>query len=181
MGDGVSLGLLHAASSFALFQRPDSFLDMVRPGMALFGVYPDPQFNGSDALDLRPAISFKTRIIYVKKLKKGDSAGYNRAYVAKEPTWVATLPVGHTDGLPRDAVKGARVRIGDKLYPFIATVSASHSIVEIGREPEAEAGAVATVFDWQAGSRPEDMSSACGASVYDLTMHLNPLLPRKVV
>ncbi len=95
--------------------------------------------------------------------------------------WVATLPVGHADGWPRTAPKGAKVRIKDDLYPVIASVSASHCIVEIGGEERIKIGDVATFFDAQPGSRPEDISEACGASVYDLTMHLSPLLPRRFV
>ncbi len=53
--------------------------------------------------------------------------------------------------------------------------------MEIGPEPKVEVGDVVTLFDWQDGSRPEDVSAACGATVYDLTMHLNPLLPRRIV
>jgi alanine racemase len=132
-------------------------------------------------LDLRPALSLKARVIYVKKLRAGDSAGYNRAYIAKDEVWVATVPVGHADGWPRTAPKGAKVRVNGELYPVIAAVSASHCIVEIGKEERVKIGDVATFFDAQQGSRPEDVSEACGASVYDLTMHLNPLLPRRIV
>ena len=64
---------------------------------------------------------------------------------------------------------------------MIASVSASHTIVELGPERAASIGDVATLFDWEPGSRPEDVSEACGASVYDLLMHLNPLLPRRMV
>jgi alanine racemase len=178
---GVKLGRKHAASSFGLFQRPDAFLDMVRPGMAVYGVYSEPEFRRLGTLDLRPAVSLKARVAYVKRLPKGDSAGYNRAYMAKDDVWVATLPVGHTDGLPREAAQGARVRIGGALYKIVATVSASHCIVEIGSEQRVKIGDEATIFDWQEGSRPEDVSEACKTSVYDLTMHLNPLLPRRIV
>ena len=178
---GVDFGHRHAASSFALFQKRRVFLDMVRPGMALYGVYSEPPFRGHGMLDLRPAVSLKARVVYVKPLEAGQSAGYNRAYVAKQRVCVATLPVGHADGLPRVAAKGGRVRIGDRLYPLIATVSASHSIVELGPEPRVAVGDVATLFDAQDGSRPEDLAAACGSSVYDLTMHLNPLLPRRVI
>ena len=180
-GDGVRLGKRHAASSFGLFQHPDAFLDLVRPGMALYGMYPEPEFRLAGLLDLWPAVSLKARVIYVKQLRAGDSAGYNRAYVAQRDVWVATLPVGHADGLPRVAAKGGRVRIGGSLYPLIASVSASHSIAEIGAEPRVAVGDVATLFDAQDGSRPEDLAAACGSSVYDLTMHLNPLLPRRVL
>ena len=179
-GEGVRLGKRHAASSFGLFQHPDAFLDMVRPGMALYGMYSEPHFRGAALLDLKPAVSLKARVIYVKRLRAGESAGYNRAYVAQRDVWVATLPVGHADGLPRVAAKGGRVRIGEHLYPLIASVSASHSIVEIGPEPRVAVGDIAALFDAQDGSRPEDLAAACGSSVYDLAMHLNPLLPRRV-
>jgi alanine racemase len=178
---GVALGRRHAASSFALFQHADAFLDMVRPGMALYGAYSEPQFRGLGLLDLRTAVSLKARVVYVKRLRAGESAGYNRAYVAKSDVYVATLPVGHADGLPRVAAKGGRVRIGGQLYPIIASVSASHSIVELGPVARVAAGDVATFFDAEEGSRPEDLAAACGSSVYDLTMHLSPLLPRRVV
>jgi len=180
-GVGISSGVLHAASSYTLFQHGDAFLDMVRPGMALYGIYPEPRFRSSGVIDLTPAIALKARVAYVKQLQPGDSAGYNRGYVAERHVWIATLPTGHADGLPRIAAKGGRVRIGDALYPIIASVSASHTIVEIGVERRVEIGDEATLFDWTDGSRPEDLAQACGASVYDLTMHLNPLLPRRVV
>jgi alanine racemase len=183
--EGIALGKKHAASSFSLFEHPEAFLDMVRPGMAIYGIYSENEFRHTAIMDLRPAISLKARVIYVKKLRKGDSAGYNRAYMAKDDIWVATLPVGHADGWPRNAAlareKGAKVRINNDLFPVIASVSASHCIVEVGREERVKIGDIATFFDWQPGSRPEDVSESCGASVYDLTMHLNPLLPRRTV
>ncbi len=193
--DGITLGKKHAASSFALFQHSDAFLDLVRPGMAIYGIYSESQFRRSNVLDLRPAISLKSRVIYVKKLRQGDSAGYNRAYLAKDDVWVATIAVGHADGWPRRAApqtaslsagKGAKVRITNAngesdLYPVIASVSASHCILEVGAQEKVKIGDTATFFDAQPGSRPEDVSEACGASVYDLTMHLNPLLPRRIV
>ncbi len=179
--EGVALGKKHAASSFTLFQHPDAFLDMVRPGMATYGIYSENEFRRAGVMDLRPAISLKAQVAYVKKLRTGDSAGYNRAYLAKEDVWVATLPVGHADGWPRMAAKGAKVRINGEMFPVIASVSASHCIVEIGREERVKIGDTATLFDGQQGSRPEDVSEACGASVYDLTMHLNALLPRRIV
>lgn len=180
-GEGLALGKRHAASSFGLFQHEEAFLDMVRPGMALYGIYSEPEFVRTGLLNLKPAVSLKARVIYVKQLRAGESAGYNRAYRATRDVWVATLPVGHADGLPRVAAKGGRVRIGDRLYPLIASVSASHSIVEIGEEPRVAVGDVASLFDAAEGSRPEDLAASCGSSVYDLTMHLNPLLPRRVL
>jgi len=179
--EGIALGTRHAVSSFGLFQHPDFFLDMVRPGMAIYGVYSEQEFRESPALALRSALALKARVAYVKKLETGDSAGYNRAYRAEKPVWIATLPVGHTDGLPRGVAGKAKVRIGDSLYPIVASVSASHTIVEIGPDKTVEIGDEVAIFDWRDGSRPEDLAKSSGASVYDLTMHLNPLLPRRIV
>ena len=180
-GGGVTMGRRHAVSSFGLFEHPEAFLDLVRPGMALYGVYSDQKFRGTTVLDLQPAVALRARVAYVKKLEPGDSAGYERAYRTDRPVWVATLPVGHADGLPRSAAKGGRVRIGDALYPIIASVSASHSIVEVGPEPRVAIGDVATIFDGRDGSRPEDFALSCNSSVYDLTMHLHADLPRRVI
>src|SRR5256712_5351307 len=185
--DGVKLGRRHAASSFTLFQHPDAFLDMVRPGMAVYGVYSDEAFRKTGVMDLQPAVSLKARVAYVKMLEPGDSAGYERAYKTGRPVWIATLPVGHADGLPRNAAKGGRVRIGGAMYPIVASVSASHSIVAIGPGgpgdvvPRVSIGDVATIFDAQPGSRPEELAASCSSSVYDLTMHLHADLPRRVM
>ena len=178
---GLTTGRRHAASSYTFFQHDNAALDMVRPGMALFGVYPEPKFRSLNRMTLRPAAALRARVALVKRLAAGDSAGYNRAYVAGADTWIATLPVGHADGWPRVAAKGATVRIGERRYPVIASVSASHTILEIGPEPTVKIGDVATLWDWQEGSRPEDVATACGASVYDLLMHLGGHLPRRVL
>ena len=177
---GISTGRGHAASSFGLFQSSFAFMDMVRPGMALYGCYSDPSFRSTDLMELRPAIGLRARVVYVKHLLRGESVGYNRAYTAPGDVWIATLPVGHVDGVPRVAANGGRIRIGDRFYPVIASVSSSHTLLEIGAEKTVSTGDIATVFDWRDGSRPEDLAAATGASTYDLVMHLSPLLPRRI-
>jgi alanine racemase len=134
--DRVPIGRRHAASTYTLFQHPDAVLDMVRPGMALWGIYPEPAFRTEGTLDLRPAVALRARVAYVKKLAAGTSAGYSRAFMAREDTWVATVPVGHADGWPRIAAKGAHLRIRGRAYPVVASVSASHTIVALGRDTD---------------------------------------------
>src|SRR5207245_9978208 len=117
---------------------------MVRPGMAIYGICSENEFRHTSIMDLRPAISLKARVIYVKKLRKGDSAGYNRAYMAKDDVWVATLPVGHAGGWPRAVAladeKGAKVRSNGELFDVIGSVRASHCIVAVGREERVKIG-----------------------------------------
>ena len=180
-GEGVDVGRLHAASSFALFEQPSAFLDMVRVGMAIFGVYSEPPFRGMGILDLRPAVAMRARVAYVKQLRRGETAGYGRAYQAENDVWIATLPIGHVDGLPRAAANGGHLTIGGTRFPIIAAISASHTMVEIGAEGRVQIGDEVTVFDWKDGSRPEDLAAEFNGSVYDLTMHLGPLMARRLV
>lgn len=180
--DGIEPGRLHAASSNGVFHLPDAHLDVVRPGIALYGAYPSRPAEERAIAELHPAFRLRARVVRVEQLRAGDTVSYGRQYVAERPTWIATLPAGHADGYPRRAVEGARVLIGDRLYPVIGAVSASHSIIEVGAERTVRIGDVATLIgpDHEA-IHPNAIAGAVGVSVYDLLMHLNPLLPRIVV
>jgi len=179
---GFDLGTRHAASSSGVFEFPQSHLDMVRPGMALYGGYPNDPALQRETASLRSTVRLKARVVRVERLRTGDSVSYGRNYVARQPTWVATLPVGHTDGYPRKAVEGGRVLIGARTYPVIGAVSASHSIVEVGPDPTVAVGDVVTLLGPDAPEiDPNRLSAEAGVSIYDIFMHLNPLLPRVVV
>lgn len=181
-GAGVGIGRLHAASSNGVFHLPEAHLDLVRPGIALYGAYPSRPEEERAKAELRPAFRLQARVVRVEQLRPGDTVSYGRHYVATKPVWVATLPVGHADGYPRRAVDGAKVLIGAGLYPVIGAVSASHSIVEIGDQPLVRIGDVATLLGPDHPAvHPNAVADAAGVSVYDLLMHLGPMLPRIVV
>ena len=179
---GVDLGALHAASSSAVYELPESHLDLVRPGIALYGSYPNDGETQREQARLRCAFRLRARIVRVERLRAGDSVSYGRNYVAERPTWVGTIPAGHVDGVPRRAVEGARVLIGERTYPVIGAVSASHTIVELGGETPVRVGDVATILGPDHPDiEPYQVSANTGTSVYDLLMHLSPELPRVVV
>jgi len=179
---GFDPGALHAASSAAVFNFPDAHLDMVRPGISLFGAYSSNEGREAEIAELRPVGRLKARVVRVERLRPGDSVSYGREYVAEKPTWVATLPLGHSDGYPREAVTGARVLINGRLYPAIGAVSASHTIVEVGETEEVRIGDVATLQGPDHPEiRPNAIATRTGTSVYDLLMHLNGAVPKIVV
>ncbi|MEQ9400394.1 MAG: alanine racemase [Longimicrobiales bacterium] len=180
--EGVGLGALHAASSNGVFHLPDAHLDQVRPGIALFGAYPSDWTAERAIATLVPAVRLRARVVRVERLRAGDSVSYGRNYVARRPTWIATIPAGHTDGVPRQAVEGMRVLVGDRTYPVIGAVSASHTILEIGDEPTVAVGDVATLLGPDRPKlHPNAIAAATGRSVYDVLMHLSPSLPRILV
>jgi alanine racemase len=177
--EGLPMGPLHAASSNHVTFLPQAYLDMVRPGLVLFGAH---VAGGREAgtVALTPAMRLRARVIRMERLRKGDSVSYGRNYIADAPVWVATIPVGHSDGYPREAVQGCRILVGDRTYPVIGAVSASHCIVEVGSEREVEVGDVATLMGPDHPDiHPNEISEHTGRSVYDVLMHLSPALPAR--
>lgn len=178
---GIDPGQLHAASSNGVYHLPNAHLDLVRPGIAIYGAYPSRPDEEREIAELKPAFAFRARVVRVARLRKGDGVSYGRNYVAEKPVWVATLPVGHADGYPREAVNGGRVLIGDRTYPVIGAVSASHSIMEVGEEQTVQVGDIATLYGPDHPDiHPNTFASTVGVSVYDVLMHMNPVLPRHV-
>ena len=176
---GLSVGHLHAASSRHVTFMPESHLEMVRPGLILFGAH---VAGGREAevLELRPALRLRARVLRVERLRPGDSVSYGRNYVARDAVWVATIPVGHSDGYPREAVDGCRILVGDRTYPVIGAVSASHCVVEVGTDRTVEQGDVATLMGPDHPDiHPNEISDITGRSVYDVLMHLSPGLPKR--
>lgn len=172
---GISVGLRHAASSAAISKFPSSFLDMVRPGNCIYGIESLPN------MDLRPVMSLKTRVIYVKKLRPGDSVGYHRRHKAEKETLLATLPIGYSDGYPPQAVNKAQVLIHGKRWPLIAYVSANHSAVDITGSEGIKIGDEVVLFGSQNGNEITiaELAEWGESSVYKIVIGMNPLLPRK--
>jgi alanine racemase len=179
---GVATGPLHAAASNGVFHFSDAHLDAVRPGIAIFGAYPSVPDVEEAMAPLRCGVRFCCRVVRVEQLQEGDSVSYGRAWVADAPTWVATLPVGHADGYPREAVGGAQVLVNGRLYPVIGAVSASHAIIRLGDTPAVSVGDTAILMGPDHPAiEPNHLADSLGVSVYDVLMHLNPDLPRSVV
>jgi alanine racemase len=176
---GADLGQLHAASSNGVFHLPEARLDLVRPGIAIYGGYPSRPEEERAMSTLQTAFRLRARVSRVQQLRTGDSVSYGRRYVADKPTWIATLPVGHSDGYPGQSVNRGRILIGDKLYPVIGSVSASHTIIEVGDERSVQVGDLATLLGPDHPDiTPNTFADAVGVSVYNVLMHMNPSLPR---
>lgn len=180
---GIDLGMRHAASSGGVFHVPVAHLDMVRPGISLYGCFPDERSEQERRIPLRSTFDLKCRVMYVKQIRTGDSLQYGRNYVASKPTWIATLPVGHTDGWPRGTADTCVVEINGAQYPVVASLSANHCLVELGDEKTAEMGNEALLI----GDTPDQsltahaVASRSGVGVYTLLMHLNSWLPKKYI
>jgi alanine racemase len=182
---GIDPGLLHGAPSIQVVNVPETRkLDLIRPGGAIYGL--DAYRNnaaGEPIMNILPVFRLRARVVRVEKLREGDGVSFDHRFVAKKPTWIATLPVGHTDGYPRDAPGNASVLIGDAVYPVVAVVSSNHTIVEIGDEKRVEVGDIATlVGPDHPDISPIAVAARCGLGRdYWIMTKLNALLHRRVV
>jgi alanine racemase len=180
---GIRTGLRHAASSAAIADFPAAYeqLDMVRPGIMLYGLYPSERAEKERKLDLRPVLSLKCRIAYVKTLRAGESVSYHRVFKATQAERVATLPVGYSDGLPRALAGKGNVLISGRKCPLLA-ISANAAIVRLGETPAAIGDEV--VFIGTQGSETIPAGEVAGltdTSVYSIAMGMSALLPQVFV
>ncbi|MDX9757770.1 MAG: alanine racemase [Bacteroidota bacterium] len=177
---GLPMPVRHIANSAAVLQHPDSILDMVRPGIMLYGVYPSPEVQRS--VVLRPALRMKTRVVYFKVVREGASIGYDRTWTAVRDTRVVTLPVGYGDGYARSLSNRAQVLIHGKRYPIVGRISMDQCMVDIGQD-SAYTGDEVVLIGTQndGGVTIEELAEFCGTIPYEILTMLSARVPRRYV
>lgn len=159
----LSPGLVHMANSAAVISRPETWMDMVRPGTNLYGYhqnYNPPQMR-DDAVHqvrLEPALSFRTRIVSVKEVPAGVGVGYNARFRAAQPARIAVLAAGYADGVPRSLSDCGRVIVKGKFAPLVGNVSMDLAAVDVTSIEDVRVGDIATIYGPDsvgAGTSPE--------------------------
>lgn len=170
--------LVHCANSGGVLDYPESWLDMVRPGIMIYGFYPGEP--SSHSIDLKPGLSFLTRVSFVKKVPRGTSIGYGRTWFAPEDTWIATIPAGYADGFNRLFSNNGRVLINGRSYPIVGRVCMDQSMVNLGPESAVKVGDEAVLIG---RSGEEEISAYEWAEklktiTYEVTCQINQRVPR---
>jgi len=128
----IKYGLVHAANSGAVLDLPEAYFDMVRPGILMFGYYPSKTTTRSIKLD--PVMSIISHVSSIKLLRKGDTVGYGRNFLAKKDTNIISVPLGYADGFYRALSGKAKAIIKGKFYPQIGNVSMDRITFDIGND-----------------------------------------------
>lgn len=170
--------LVHAANSPATFRDKSAHFDMVRCGVAIYGL--DPYQGDPDALGLEPALSLHSWVAAVRRFEPGQSAGYGRRWTASEPTWVGTIPIGYGDGYRRAFTNNAEVLIDGRRYPVSGTVSMDNITVDLGPETDVKPGDAVTLIGRQGDERilAEDLARRLDTINYEVTCALTPRVRR---
>jgi alanine racemase len=171
--------LVHAANSAAALRDPDAHFDMVRCGVAVYGLDPfqrDPADHG-----LEPAMTLRSWVAALRRLDAGETVGYGRRWTAEEPTWLATVPIGYGDGWRRALTNNADVLIGGRRHPLVGAVSMDNVTVALGPDPDVAVGDEVVLIGEQGEERilGEEVARRLGTINYEVTTGLLPRVPRE--
>jgi alanine racemase len=169
---------VHAANSAAVFREPRAHFDMVRCGIAVYGLDP---FQGDPAeRGLSPAMSLRSYVADVKSLGPGDSVGYGRRWKAPEPTKIGVLPIGYGDGVRRGLTNNGEVLVRGRRHPLVGTVSMDNVTIELGAGTEVERGDEAVLIGAQGEDAilAEEVAARLDTINYEVTCGISARVPR---
>jgi len=178
---GIDPGIVHAANSGAVILHPDTWFDMVRPGILLYG-YKSAHESEVPGLSLeplraKPVMELRSTVVLIKKVKKGESVSYGRKWIAGQDTDIAMLPVGYADGLPRLASGKWQVVIGGNVYPLAGLICMDQCCADLGQDTDVRRWDEAVIFGGAAGDAAA-MAAAIGTIPYEITCNVSKRVPR---
>ncbi len=175
---GIDVPYRHAANSAATIAHPTSRYDLVRCGLALYGLDPSPAT--AELIDLRPALAWRTTVGMVKRLPSGAAVSYGHRRTVERDTTVATIPVGYADGLRRSWWRHGAVLIGGKRRPILGVVTMDQTVVDCGDDGVAPGDEV-VVLGAQGDERitADEMATALATINYEVTTCIGPRVDRR--
>lgn len=177
---GLRILMVHAAASGAAVSLPGSRLDMIRLGIAMYGLLPGPRYAG--AVDIRPALSLRTRVSHVFRARQGEGVSYGLTYRCPRDTWLAVLPVGYADGLPRALSNRWEVLIEGKPYPLVGTVCMDLCMVDLGEDRRLPGEEVTVIGGWgEERVGVERLAEIVGTISYEVVCSIGKRVPRVYV
>ena len=175
---GLKIPIRHAANSAAILQFPESHFELVRPGIALYGLSPSAQVGGNAGLE--PVMSWKAKVSHVKSIKTGETVSYGRTFQAAYPTCVATIPVGYADGLRRALSNQGEMLIHGKRSMMIGRVCMDQTMLEVTKIKKVNVGDVVTILgkDGYEQITATEMADWLGTISYEVICGISKRVPR---
>ena len=166
--EDIHVPLKHMANSAAILDLPYTYLDIVRPGITIYGLFPLPLAKRT--IKLKPVAKFKTKIIFIKKVGTGESIGYGRAYTTIKETTVATLPVGYADGYPRLLSDTGEVLVKGRRAPIIGRICMDLCMIDVTNIPGVQVGEEVVLWGRQEGKNisVEEIAEKTGTINYEI-------------
>ena len=174
----INFNYRHAANSIALVDLKKSHFNLIRPGIIIYGMHPKRSF--SKILNLKPALSLKTRIVYVKNVPQGRSISYGRTYITERATRIATLPIGYADGYARILSNRAAVLIKGRKAPVVGKVTMDQTMIDVGHIPGVKVGDEVVLIgrQRQAQMLTEEIARVSKTIPYEIVCSITNRVPR---
>ena len=167
----------HISNSGAVLQLPEANLDIVRPGIMLFGVYPSKNIKKTVAV--KPALTWKSLVVYFKVIKAGNAVGYGLTWKPDHNIRAVTIPVGYGDGYFRSMSHKVKVLLNDKLYPVVGNISMDQIVVNIENDSAYNSDEVILLGSNGKNSiTAEDLAEWAGTIPYEILTNINTRVPR---
>jgi alanine racemase len=179
---GLRPEVRHTANSAATLTLPASHYDLVRPGLAVYGLSPIPDVASPEELGLRPAMRLEAAVALVKHVPAGHGVSYGHTYTTPRPTRLALVPLGYADGVPRHASSAGPVLVGGRTFPIAGRVCMDQVVLDVG-DAEVAPGQTALLFGdgRDGGPTAEDWARAAGTISYEIVTRVSTRLPRRYV
>jgi alanine racemase len=173
----INQPIRHISNSGAILQLPEANLDMVRPGIMLFGVYPSK--NIKKTVIVKPALTWKSLVVYFKVIKAGNAVGYGLAWKPDHNIRAITVPVGYGDGYLRSMSHKAKVLLNGKLYPVVGNISMDQIVVNIENDSAYNSDEVILLgTDGKNSISAKDLAEWAGTIPYEILTNINTRVPR---
>jgi len=178
-GRGIEIPLKHFAGSAGTIDFPESYFDMVRPGISLYGVYPSSEVDHS--LPLKPAMTMKTAITFLKEVDSGVAISYGRTYKTRRKSRIATLPVGYADGYPRLLSNCGEVLVSGRRAPVVGRVCMDMILTDVTDIPEATVGSEVVLFGRQNGGEilVDEIAEKAGTISHEILCGITKRVPKE--
>lgn len=175
---GIDIPLKHIANSGAILDLPASYFSLVRPGIMLYGSYPTQET--SESIPLKPALSLKSKIVYLKDVPPNTSISYGRKYTTSASTKIATIPIGYADGYSRRLTNQVEVLIHGSRYPGVGTICMDQMMIDVGEGAGIRVGDEVTLLgrDGSEAISLWDLANKLGTNSYEVLTGIAARVPR---
>jgi alanine racemase len=181
--EGCDLEVRHIANSAATLTNPGAAFDLVRPGLAVYGLSPVPTLGNPQSFGLTPAMTLTADLAVTKRVPAGQGISYGHQYVTTQDTTVALVPVGYADGIPRNGTNVGPVSLAGTRHTVAGRVCMDQFVIDLGPASQAQAGDPVTIFGAGDCGDPtaEDWAQATGTISYEIISRIGARIPRVYV
>jgi alanine racemase len=180
---GIHIPVKHCANSAGIIEYPEMHLDMVRPGIILYGMYPSEDVDKTK-IDLKPAMTLKANVIMVKEVEKNTSVSYGRIFTTNRTSKIATIPIGYADGFTRMLSNKGKVLIHGQFAPVVGRICMDQCMVDVtDLNCKVEVGDEVVIIGTQGENKisAEDVAQTIGMINYELVCIVGKRIPRAFV